>query len=55
MRACDGESSEGLPSPWAGGRAPPAQQERKGGYLRAGARLRGPLLPSPVQGRPRLP
>lgn len=52
-RACGGGYAAGLPRPWPGGRAQLPQQERKVGYLRAGARPRALPLPSPVLGHQR--
>ncbi len=49
-RACGGEYAAGLPRPRSDGRAQPPQQERKVGYLRAGARPRGLPLPLPFRG-----
>ncbi len=54
-RVCGGGYAAGLPRPWPDGRAQPPQQERKVGYLRAGARPRGLPLPSPFRGHPLSP
>lgn len=54
-RACGRGYAAGLPRPWPDGRAQPPQQERKLGYLRAGARPRGLPLPSPFRERPQSP
>lgn len=54
-KGCGGGYAAEPPRPWPDGREQPPQREMKVGYLMAGARPKGLLLPTPFRGHPRSP